>query len=331
MGCTQGGAPAQTPLIADSHTPAQTTPFIAGSHTPSPTPAFSQPPTPRPSPTVSPGPIPGEVILRIAPEKYPRVDGSTATLPLSLLLAETITGESDPELLSLLVEHSGTSNAYENLAWGDAKLLIVYEADQRTQRELEISGRNWNITPIGRDALVFITNAANPVDSLTIEQVRQIYSGAIKNWKELGGNDAPILAFRRNDTSGSHALMEKLVMNGAPIADTPADMLPIGDMGELIDAVAKYDNSANAIGYSVYYYVSNMYLQPGVKLLSIGGVAPSNDTIRSGAYPLTNDFYAIIKANAPEDSPERLLFEYLTGKLGRELVREAGYVELGAP
>ncbi len=310
IGCAPAVMPAPTPIVTV---------------TPGPPPAV----TPGTSPTISPGPIPGEIGLRIAPEKYPRVDGSTATLPLSLLLAERITGVSDPDTLSLLVEHSGTSSAYQNLRWGDAKLLIVYEADLQTKRELEIDSLNWITTPIGRDALVFLTNEANPVDSLTVGQVRQIYAGEITNWNEVGGSDAPILAFRRNATSGSQALMEKLVMNYKPMADAPADMLPIGDMGELVDAVAAYDNSANALGYSVYYYVNNMYLQPGIKLLSIDGTEPNNDTIRSGAYPLTNDFYAIISDEAFKDSRERLLFEYLTGRQGRALIREAGYVELG--
>lgn len=65
-------------------------------------------------------------------------------------------------------------------------------------------------------------------------------------------------------------------------------------MGELVDSIADYNNSANAIGFSVYYYIDQMYSKPGLRLLAVDGVTPSNDTLADGSYPLCNDFYAVI-------------------------------------
>ena len=78
-------------------------------------------------------------------------------------------------------------------------------------------------------------------------------------------------------------------------------------MGELVDSLAAYNNSANAIGFSVYYYIDQMYSQPGLRLLAVDGVTPSNDTIASESYPLCNEFYAVLHADAAADSPERQL------------------------
>ncbi|MFR9065743.1 MAG: hypothetical protein ACLVJH_01220 [Faecalibacterium prausnitzii] len=78
-------------------------------------------------------------------------------------------------------------------------------------------------------------------------------------------------------------------------------------MGELVDSIADYNNSANAIGFSVYYYIDQMYSKPGLRLLAVDGVTPSNDTLADGSYPLCNDFYAVIHPDAAADSPERRL------------------------
>ena len=97
-------------------------------------------------------------------------------------------------------------------------------------------------------------------------------------------------------------------------------------MGELVDEVASYRNSASAIGYSVYYYVTEMYLREGVKLLAIDGVAPSNGTIASGEYPYTQYNYAVIRKDEKENSPARQLFDFLTTPEGKALMAAQGYV-----
>ena len=74
-------------------------------------------------------------------------------------------------------------------------------------------------------------------------------------------------------------------------------------MDELVDDIAEYNNSANAIGFSVYYYISEMYSKPGLRLLAVDGVTPSNHTIADQSYPLCNEFYAAIRQDSAADSP----------------------------
>lgn len=84
--------------------------------------------------------------------------------------------------------------------------------------------------------------------------------------------------------------MDKLVMQGVPMTeDGPRDMR-VGEMGELLDMLASYNNVSNALGYSVYYYARNMYETPGLKFMAVDGVLPDSRSIRDGSYPYVNEF-----------------------------------------
>ena len=180
---------------------------------------------------------------------------------------------------------------------------------------------------IGHDALVFVVNEDNPVDSLTTDQIRDIYAGKITNWKEVGGNDAPIVAFQRNENAGSQALMKKLIMQDTELMTPPTDYI-VDSMAGLMESVREYDNSANAIGYSVYYYAHDMEMAHGLKLIKVDGVAPSRDTIRTGEYPHRSDNCCVIPKDAPVGSPNRVIFDWLMTEEGQKLVSAEGYVPI---
>jgi len=255
---------------------------------------------------------------------YPRVDGSTATLPLAVYIRSKITGE---PLASSAAEtvFSMTGPAYEALINKDADILVVYEAPDEIKQEIDDNGISLLQKPIGLDALVFLTNSGNNVDSLTQQQIIDIYTGKIINWKQVGGKDVDIIPYQRISNSGSQALMQKLAMKGNVMMDAPTTLQP-AEMGGLIDDIASYDNTSNALGYSVYYYVRNMYSVKGIKLLSVDGIEPDSGTISSGQYPYINPFYAVIRADEPADSPAHKLFDWLTGTQGARAVGDAGYV-----
>ena len=261
---------------------------------------------------------------RFSLEEYPHVDGSTSMLPLSRALMMASTGVSAQEA-ELRISHSKTTLSFYALVSGEADLLLVARPAQEAFDYAEDMGVELEMRPIGVDALVFLTSDKNPVDSLTQQQAVGIYTGAITNWKEVGGADAEIVAYQRNETSGSQVMMENVVMDGQLMTDAPKEYRP-SEMGALVDEVASYRNSAGAIGYSVYYYVTEMYLREGVKLLAIDGVAPSNETIASGEYPYTQYNYAVIRKDEREDSPARQLFDFLTTPEGKALMAAQGYV-----
>ena len=267
---------------------------------------------------------PGSDAPQMSREEYPRVDGSTATLPLSMALYQRVTGATVQEAETDIV-HSKTTNAYMNLLYNNADLVIAYEPAQSVYDTMAKVGQKLLIKPIGKDALVFMANEGNPVASLTDRQLIDIYSGQLVNWSQVGGDKKEIAAFQRPVNSGSQTLMEKLVMRGIPMAEAPTSRVATG-MGELIEKVSSYNNEENALGYSVYFYAKNMYEKPGLRFMAVDGVMPDNETIQSGEYPYVNDFYAAVREDEPKDSKAYQLFDWLTTQGGQKLIESLGYV-----
>ena len=107
--------------------------------------------------------------------------------------------------------------------------------------------------------------------------------------------------------------------------DAPTELAP-AMMGELVDDIAEYNNAANAIGFSVYYYISEMYSKPGLRLLAVDGVTPSADTIADESYPLCNEFYAAVRQDSGPDTPERKVYDWLSTDAGHACIQKSGYV-----
>ena len=262
-------------------------------------------------------------------EDFPALDGSTACIPLMAQMMADTTGRDLVEAQST-ISVSTTAYAWENFGLydTDTQMLVVYEAPDYVKKELEEAKAELESKPIGRDALVFIVNENNPVKSLTQQQLRDIYAGKITNWKDVGGQDLDIVAFQRRSDSGSQTLFKKLLIQDGELMDPPTELAPAA-MGELVDSIAAYNNSANAIGFSVYYYIDQMYSQPGLRLLAVDDVTPSNNTIADESYPLCNEFYAVIHPDAAADSPERILYDWLDTDAGQDCIKKSGYVAVG--
>ncbi|MBR4308382.1 MAG: substrate-binding domain-containing protein [Oscillospiraceae bacterium] len=261
-------------------------------------------------------------------ENFPRMDGSTSLVPLGEAIASVLLGEAR-ENVADLISFNRTTQSYRNLMNGYCDILIAAEPNAAVFTEMEEMGFAYEITPIAMDALIFVVNENNPVDNLTTQQIRDIYSGKITNWKEVGGNDEEILAFQRNEDAGSQSLMKKLVMGDLAFAEAPTDVI-VGSMGELMESVKGYDNSANAIGYSVYYYANDMKMAQGLKIISVDGVEPTTEAIGAGEYPHLNPYYSVIPADAAEDAPNRILYRWLQSAEGQYLLSLEGYVPVSA-
>ena len=267
---------------------------------------------------------PEQVSLQLALEDYPVMDGSTANLPMMAeILAEV--GNIPLEEAEDLTKCSKTSQAWENITNGNADILLVYEAAEETKAKVAASGVELEITPVGRDALVFINNENNPVESLTQQQLTDIYTGKITNWQEVGGENQDIIAYQRKETSGSQSLFMKLLMQGQQPMEAPQTLKP-AEMDMLIDELARYNTEGNALGYSVFYYANYMYQQPGLRFLQVDSVAPSDETIANGSYPLLNEYYVVIRADEPADSPARQLRDWILSDEGKAALVKAGYI-----
>ncbi|WP_312939499.1 substrate-binding domain-containing protein [Oscillibacter sp.] len=262
-------------------------------------------------------------------ENFPNLDGSTSTVPLAQAIASVLLGETREET-SDLFHFSKTTQSYRTLMWGDedgVDLLIAAEPPEVIWQEKEAQSFQWQMEPFAIDALVFVVNADNPVDSLTTEQIQQIYTGKITNWSQVGGDDLPIIPFQRNEEAGSQTAMNKLVMKGLPMMEAPANYVR-GEMGDLIEAVAAYDDSPSAIGYTMYYYANDMNMADGLKILAVDGVVPSGDTIRNGDYPFLNNYY-VVCGEQPSEATQ-VLYDWILSDEGQKLVAHEGYVPVTA-
>jgi len=291
---------------------------------------------------------------------FPRVDGSTSAWPLLRLVMCQVYGVScfwmntpwgaEREIMffsdggaetsegqTRISEFfpSGTHDAYVNLITGDTDLIIV--AREPSQDEIDAAdeaGIELDVQPVALDAFVFLLNVANPLDGLTLDEIRAIYTGEITQWTELGVEDLlsaeepanPIHAFIRDANSGSQELMVGLVMGDRPMIDAP-DMMVLTMMG----LISEVDWDPLGIGYSVYYYTCVMAPGENLKLAAIEGVAPTSETIAAGSYPLTAEVYMVLRADMPDDSPAARLRDWLLSETGQGVVASSGYVPISAP
>ena len=266
-----------------------------------------------------------EITESEASKKYPIMDGSTANIPLMAQIRSDYLNE-DLMTSQNNTEVSTTDYAWRNILDGNADILLVYEGSEPTKKLIEDSDVKLRITPIGVDALVFIENENNLVNNLTLEQIQKIYTGEITNWNELGGEDLPIVAFQRPINSGSQTLFLNLVMKDIkPIAT--GDFLTPAEMDGLIDRIASYNNTKNAIGYSVYYYAKKMYQGPGLKLISVDNIMPSDETIANKTYPFLNEFYVVVREEDLNTNNEiKKLYDYIISDKGKEALVKSGYI-----
>jgi len=253
------------------------------------------------------------------------MDGSTSTIPLEIAFRMGYYGETEDEATAK-VKHNSTYGSFTNLVNGSCDLIFSALISDGQREAAEQAGLDLAEIPICMEAFVFVVNADNPVEELTVQQLKDIYSGKITNWKELGGNDAPIEAFQRNLTSGSQNYMT-LFMGDTPLMEPITHITP-ATMEGLMEIVSSYNNALNAIGYSVYSYAANMYADAGkVKFIKVNGIAPTPETLGDLSYPLLNYNYAIYDKNNPNTEIEKIVNWILTEE-GQKAVVEGGYVPL---
>lgn len=259
-------------------------------------------------------------------DSFPVIDGSTVTIPMDEALMAELTGKTIEEVRPYVL-HNKTHDAYVNLIEGKADLILVTSPSAEESALAASAGVQLEIIPIVSEAFIFLANVDNPVDSLTLDQIVDIYSGKITNWKDVGGDDAPIQAFQRPVNSGSQTGFLDLVMKETTPMTPPSTWIFAG-MGDLVEAVANYDNAADSIGYSYYYFVTDMWGNDKVKLLSVDGVYPDKTTIANGSYPIQTAYYAVFNKNETADSDVRKIVEWILSKDGQQLMEDSGYVKV---
>lgn len=207
------------------------------------------------------------------------------------------------------MQYKNTVRGYKAIVDGETDILFCAAPSEEQKKYAEEQGVELVYVPIGLEAFVFFVNSNNPVENLTAEQIRGIYAGEYRNWKELGGADRIINPVTRLSGSGSQSAMDSF-MKGTPFGRK--SLLAI---------------TGASIGFSFRYYMDGIVGSDSVKMLSLNGVYPSAENIQNGTYPITVKFYAIYRAdNENENIP--VLIDWLLSPEGQELIEKTGYVKI---
>ena len=210
-------------------------------------------------------------------DELPVVDGATALFPVYCSFVEAVyPSDCDVEKV---VQFNTTTNAYKELIAGNYDVIFVAQPSKEQRAMAEEAGVEFNMYPIGYEAFVFIVNEKNPVDSLTLQQIKDIYTGKITNWKELGGKDQSIRPFQRDTNSGSQTAFIKVM--GKDVELLAPKTHKVSGMDGLVDVVSDYENHSNAIGYSFRYYIESMEKNVNIKILKLNGIEATRENIRT--------------------------------------------------
>ena len=272
-------------------------------------------------------------------ENYPRVDGSTSTLGLVQSAFETMHQSWESSLYPETA--SRTVPSYEKLIAGEVDLILVPYASADVLHVAEQAGVGLEFHKVALEALVFITRSDNPTESITQEQAVSIYRDyAIRNWKELGGPDKELVPICRNANSGSQSQMDNLVLNGQAMHPEIEENYVELTMPGMLYQVANFQfggiggepRDCYALGYTLFAYLSNYREDPSggvtekLKMLSYNGVAPTEESLKDGSYPLTDGYYAVLRKDTPEDAPARKLLAWFQSDSAAPVIRSEGFL-----
>lgn len=169
-------------------------------------------------------------------------------------------------------------------------------------------------TVLAYDGIAIIVNPENPVSDLKLEDIAGIYTGKITNWKDVGGNDGEIVLIGREAGSGTRDGFES-------ITETEDQCQYRQELTSTGDVVTTVSSNPNAIGYA-----SLSSVKDDVKAVSVGGVIPSDDTVKDGSYVVQRPFVLITKDSAPLSEAAQSFFDFATSEDAVELIAGAGVV-----
>lgn len=205
------------------------------------------------------------------------------------------------------MQYKNTVRGYKAIVDGDTDILFCAAPSDEQIQYAKDKGVELEFVPIGKEAFVFFVNKNNPVENLTTDQIRSIYSGEYKNWKDVGGVNRIINPVTRLEGSGSQSAMNSFM----------------GDSE--IGKKSPFAITGASIGFSFRYYMDGVVENSDVKMLSLNGVYPSKENIKNDSYPIIAQFYAIYRTdNENENIP--ILIDWILSDEGQKIIEETGYV-----
>ena len=283
-------------------------------------------------------------------DNFPRMDNSTSSYPLNVIIfcklfdidykwvrgidntdmwnVEPQIGDKAKKKLNNLIKNSQTHGSFINLISKDTDLILA----ARTMSDHEKiyaneAGITLTETPIALDAFIFIVYPNNPVESLTISQIQDIYLKNITNWSEFGLSSLEIRPFVRNINSGSQELMDSLVMKDLDYYGQFYSSPEYDIINSMVPTYERVSRDRNSICYSLYFFKEQMIRKENyTKTISIDGIHPNKETIANNTYPLVSEVYAVIRSDTDISSMTYKVYEWLQTEDGKNVIGESGYI-----
>ena len=234
-------------------------------------------------------------------------DGSTSMQKVIMSLKETFEVENTG--VEVTYNPTGSGAGIAAVAEGRCDIGLSSRNLKNSEKEQGLTG-----TVLAYDGIAVIVNPENPVEDLTIEQIAAIYTGAITNWSEVGGIDAEIVLIGREAGSGTRGGFEEIV----GVEDACRYRQELTSTGDVITAVSQ---NPGAIGYASLASVKDT-----VKAIKVGGVAPSEETVKDETYAIQRPFVLVTKEDVELNETAKAFFGFITSEAAREVITAAGVV-----
>ena len=233
-------------------------------------------------------------------------DGSTSMDKVIGALSEAF---EENEGITVTYNATGSGAGIQAVQEGRCDIGLASRNLKDEEKESGLEG-----TVLAYDGIAVIVNPENPVNDLDVETIAKIYTGEIKNWKEVGGNDAEIVLIGREGGSGTRDGFES-------ITDTEDKCQYRQELTSTGDVITTVASNPNTIGYASLASVKDT-----VKALSVDGVKPSEATIKDGSYVVQRPFVLVTKKDANLSESAQKFFDYITSEAANEIISGAGVV-----
>lgn len=238
------------------------------------------------------------------------ISGSTSVGPLAEKLAAAYTEEN--KNIKIEVNQIGSSAGITNAISGVSDIGMS-SRDLKEEEKLE----GLTETIIAYDGIVVVTHPSNKVDDLTMEQVKQIFTGEVTNWKELGGEDMEIVVVSREDGSGSRDAFQEIV--GYSSGELLREAIIASGNGNIKTTVA---TNRHAVGFISFEYVDET-----ISTVKINGVESTADNVLNNTYSLSRPFLFVHKEGQLSEEGQKFI-DYILSEDGQAIVAETGAIRI---
>jgi len=243
------------------------------------------------------------------------IKGSTTVLPIAQKVSEAYMAQNPA--VKITIEGGGSGNGIKAIIDGLADVANSSRFIKSSEVAMAVEKGRYPVPfAVAYDCIVPVVHPDNPLSNISLEQLKRIYMGQVKNWKEIGGADGPVVVISRDTSSGTYEVWSEQVLQGERVF--PGALLQASN-GAIVQAVSR---NRNAIGY-----IGIGYINREVKALTVNNVLGTPETTLNGTYPVSRALYMFTQG-WPKGETLSFINFVLHPQKGQKFVAEAGFVPL---